>query len=104
MFLTLMIEGANQIVMGDPHEGARLLQDAIVMAERMGNERYVSSALNMLGSGAGEARLYNVALPTLDRAVVLDLKLDADAILTYARDRKSTRLNSSHVKISYAVF
>lgn len=85
MFLTLMIEGANQIVMGDPHEGARLLQDAIVMAERMGNERYVSSALNMLGSGAGEARLYDVALPTLDRAVVLDLKLDADATLTYAR-------------------
>ena len=54
------------------------------MAERMGNERYVSSALNMLGSGAGE-RLYDVALPTLDRAVVLDLKLDADATLTYAR-------------------
>src|SRR5690606_40376444 len=29
---------------------------------------------------------------------------DAKAFLFWARDRKSTRLNSSHVKISYAVF
>src|SRR5256885_10803908 len=32
-------------------------------------------------------------------------ELDADpAILSYRRDRKSTRLNSSHLVISYAVF
>src|SRR5690606_40948261 len=29
---------------------------------------------------------------------------DLDAIVERTRDRKSTRLNSSHVKISYAVF
>src|SRR5690554_6097881 len=29
---------------------------------------------------------------------------DASVILTTSRDRKSTRLNSSHVRISYAVF
>src|SRR5436309_10593880 len=29
---------------------------------------------------------------------------DGPRILNYVRDRKSTRLNSSHVKISYAVF
>src|SRR5690606_41880137 len=30
--------------------------------------------------------------------------LDDTETLTYLQDRKSTRLNSSHVKISYAVF
>src|SRR5690606_40825174 len=30
--------------------------------------------------------------------------LSADQVATTERDRKSTRLNSSHVKISYAVF
>src|SRR5207249_11964826 len=29
---------------------------------------------------------------------------EADALATWSRDRKSTRLNSSHVSISYAVF
>src|SRR5690606_39461590 len=30
--------------------------------------------------------------------------LDSTHAVTYSEDRKSTRLNSSHVKISYAVF
>src|SRR5436309_12259501 len=34
---------------------------------------------------------------------ILIVEDDAD-VRTYTRDRKSTRLNSSHVKISYAVF
>src|SRR5436305_7609592 len=37
------------------------------------------------------------------RAVALD-RLLADREAREARDRKSTRLNSSHVRISYAVF
>src|SRR5690606_41747955 len=32
------------------------------------------------------------------------LKLAVRVVLQHPRDRKSTRLNSSHVKISYAVF
>src|SRR5690606_40972512 len=35
-------------------------------------------------------------------APAVELPLNTDVL--YARDRKSTRLNSSHVKISYAVF
>src|SRR5690606_40507217 len=38
----------------------------------------------------------------LDRPV--DEQRHADATPVLAKDRKSTRLNSSHVKISYAVF
>src|SRR5436309_4834191 len=41
------------------------------------------------------------AEPDLARAAHHDQR---DGAQTHARDRKSTRLNSSHVKISYAVF
>src|SRR5690625_5576649 len=45
-----------------------------------------------------------LALPFLQRATELDKQ--ADTLFQYglALDRKSTRLNSSHVAISYAVF
>src|SRR5207302_4798188 len=36
--------------------------------------------------------------------IVARLPIDASDLNTLATDRKSTRLNSSHVKISYAVF
>ncbi len=84
-FLTLMIEGANQIVMGDATEGARLLREAVVWADRSGNDRYISVILNMFGSGAGEARLYDEALAILERELAHDIKLDADANIAYAR-------------------
>src|SRR3712207_6952812 len=35
---------------------------------------------------------------------VLEAVLDGDAVADVAEDRKSTRLNSSHANISYAVF
>src|SRR5690554_7487990 len=34
----------------------------------------------------------------------LELQVPADDLLGFEQDRKSTRLNSSHVRISYAVF
>src|SRR5688572_32051409 len=34
---------------------------------------------------------------------LLTLTLQADLVVDYAKDRKSTRLNSSHSQISYAV-
>src|SRR5690606_40671949 len=44
----------------------------------------------------------NAELPLSDFRVQ---RLSADVVhVTYNTDRKSTRLNSSHVKISYAVF
>src|SRR5690606_41720596 len=40
-----------------------------------------------------------------EQDAVVDLQhRQADAVMEHAQDRKSTRLNSSHVKISYAVF
>src|SRR3712207_8084699 len=53
-------------------------------------------------SQVGHGRLRPAALPLPDRASVPDLGAelqDADGL-----DRKSTRLNSSHANISYAVF
>src|SRR5690606_41928608 len=53
-------------------------------------------------------RAYNLAAPASGR--ILSGGVDSTALyppkrfLGAARDRKSTRLNSSHVKISYAVF
>src|SRR5699024_11235568 len=40
----------------------------------------------------------------LSRFLPLDKPLDKDAVEEIEKDRKSTRLNSSHVSISYAVF
>src|SRR3989442_10640573 len=52
--------------------------------------------------------LMEVSTGHFDRALALapkELKLDpGDAIAELVLDRKSTRLNSSHVRISYAVF
>src|SRR5690242_21153362 len=39
-----------------------------------------------------------------DRVTASGVCLGADAILAAREDRKSTRLNSSHMSISYAVF
>src|SRR3989442_6368371 len=43
-------------------------------------------------------------LPARSRRVTPYLYSDADIAALMAADRKSTRLNSSHVRISYAVF
>src|SRR5690606_42020816 len=52
-----------------------------------------------LVEGAGEAE------PGLERRVLVgDVVAPVPVRLLQAQDRKSTRLNSSHVKISYAVF
>src|SRR5690606_40702229 len=42
--------------------------------------------------------------PMEDRMVVLDADAHHHPVFHGLQDRKSTRLNSSHVKISYAVF
>src|SRR5947209_16396993 len=39
-----------------------------------------------------------------ERAALLDLSSGREALLSRGEDRKSTRLNSSHANISYAVF
>src|SRR5438874_10342627 len=54
-------------------------------------------------------RLVSFGVPTIDLAesridVEVDRHLFAGVAVRVAGDRKSTRLNSSHVEISYAVF
>src|SRR5690606_40213333 len=44
------------------------------------------------------------ALRRIDACALVDLKLAKRVSAESSVDRKSTRLNSSHVKISYAVF
>src|SRR5207302_8404994 len=43
-------------------------------------------------------------LPTREMESFSPLALGLSVVIDYDRDRKSTRLNSSHVKISYAAF
>src|SRR5690606_40349222 len=53
---------------------------------------------------AMEKRL-QVVSEKIERAVgMLNVRIGVDMQVQNAKDRKSTRLNSSHVKISYAVF
>src|SRR2546426_6378587 len=47
-----------------------------------------------------DASIVNVALPTIGRA----LHFSESSLPWVVKDRKSTRLNSSHLVISYAVF
>src|SRR5690625_29190 len=58
-----------------------------------------ADAYFMLASSLGMQSKTSDALPFLEKAYQLDQEQ-----LEYALDRKSTRLNSSHVAISYAVF
>src|SRR5204862_6429826 len=56
------------------------------------------------GSGAGEGVMVNSPLPAL-RSEYEEIARRLESVTGGAeRDRKSTRLNSSHVEISYAVF
>src|SRR5690554_7183244 len=54
-------------------------------------------------------RSYNVNYESIEKIVLIKAEYDDGALedeykLTISIDRKSTRLNSSHVRISYAVF
>src|SRR5690606_41803526 len=50
------------------------------------------------------ARRSDTVIYTIGMNDQYDEDADPDVLKELARDRKSTRLNSSHVKISYAVF
>src|SRR5690606_39089769 len=62
----------------------------------------VNAAVAGLCLGGADSVLVNEA--HLSQRNLLLEELDTRARLLTGRDRKSTRLNSSHVKISYAVF
>src|SRR5207253_8254266 len=62
--------------------------------------------LDRLGDRAGAVATYEAFAKRLAADLEVEPAAETKALLTavQARDRKSTRLNSSHVAISYAVF
>src|SRR5690606_38613041 len=56
------------------------------------------------GAIAVDAFHYQISSNRCKNGLVIAFKVDADIDDLSQQDRKSTRLNSSHVKISYAVF
>ncbi|HEX7001909.1 MAG TPA: AAA family ATPase [Trueperaceae bacterium] len=81
----MVVAGAAELVMGDVREGARLELEARQLADRLGFKRGAQNALWMLGSGAGEGRLYDIAIAALDELVEEATKTDDDASVAYGR-------------------
>src|SRR5690606_42151854 len=83
----------------------RRSSDLDEIAARIGMDPLAFRRRNVLGDrdlgATGQRFEGNVLGPMLER---MDTLRDAAAPPPARRDRKSTRLNSSHVKISYAVF
>src|SRR2546430_8658291 len=66
--------------------------------------RYVHAAYKMVGVGSVGTRCYIMLLIGRDQNDPLFLQIKEAQPSVLERDRKSTRLNSSHSQISYAVF
>lgn len=84
-WLVLMMTGCIHIVVGEAEEGMRLLTRAVEEAEALGNQHFIAIGLGMLGSGGGEARLYEGAIPALERGVEQGLATDEDYAVAYNR-------------------
>jgi DNA-binding CsgD family transcriptional regulator/tetratricopeptide (TPR) repeat protein len=80
-----MIRGTIDIVLGDAREGALQLRKAADEAKAIGNADQIALALSMIGSGGGEARIYDEAIPALEECVEHGLRFDQDARVVYAR-------------------
>jgi ATP/maltotriose-dependent transcriptional regulator MalT len=85
IWLTLMMRGTIELVVGNAHIGATLLTRAWRQAEAMNNSRLIQIALSMLGSGAGEARLYETASTALEESISQGLATDEDYSVAYSR-------------------
>src|SRR3712207_5613149 len=85
--LDLLLEVADRLVNNDPGKARRLAELCADMAEPA-------------GAPAAVPRANYVLAGTHD----VNGEFDAELRLIKAADRKSTRLNSSHANISYAVF
>lgn len=82
---SLVLEGAIELVMGDAHKGVELQKEARRRADEMGDRRGARQALWMLGSGAGEGRLYGEAILALEELVEEATRTDDDASEAYGR-------------------
>lgn len=84
-WLSRMTEGTIHIVVGDHDLGVRLLRESVSEAEAMQDNWFIAIALGMLGSGAGEARRYDAAIPALEWGVESGLEMDEDYQVAYSR-------------------
>src|SRR5690606_39665375 len=73
-------------------QAAATTVDALVVRQRAADQY---GAVQLVGGGVVDAHHHTA---------IVEQQLVADAAILDQIDRKSTRLNSSHVKISYAVF
>jgi tetratricopeptide (TPR) repeat protein len=80
-----LILGTIEIVMGDVDRGIDLLLEAHERALAASDRTNAELALEMLGSGGGEARRYEAAADALSRCVVMGTQSDADYFVSYSR-------------------
>src|SRR5690606_41379091 len=78
------------------------LHDALPIS--MTPRRMSLTASRLLAATAVATMLLLLAMPASSLATTLTPSPATTCVPTVSSDRKSTRLNSSHVKISYAVF
>src|SRR5690606_40621995 len=81
-----------------PHTRTRLPSNSLP------EDAIVGSLVGWRSNLSGEVRAAEPATATDDRAALRTGRRSADLARLVKPDRKSTRLNSSHVKISYSVF
>lgn len=84
-WLVLMMTGCIHIVVGDAQRGMELLRESVERAEALDDPGLLAIGLGMLGSGGGEARRYEAAIPALERGVEQGLATDSDYSVAYNR-------------------
>lgn len=80
-----MIRGTIEIVLGNPDRAVGMLQSSLDTARRAGDRQRVASALGMLGSGGGEARVYDKAIAALEQGIEWGKINDQDYSVAYDR-------------------
>lgn len=80
-----MLDGTVRLVMGDPEQGIATLRAVAREAADRGETSQEVLALMMLGSGGGEVRRYDVAVPALRAGVEHGLSVDQDYLVAYSR-------------------
>src|SRR5690554_7128188 len=90
----------GQILMAQGAINARDLDKALVAQQQMGGRL---GTLLMRAGALSETQLLQ-ALQVQLQLPLLEVDVAAPDVEQFKADRKSTRLNSSHVRISYAVF
>lgn len=80
-----MMLGTVEMVMGSSTIASEMLRKSVEDARSDGNRSGLSVALGMLGSGGGEARKYDDAIPALEEGIEWGLANDQDYGVAYNR-------------------